>query len=276
MQNSWIKTSVQLLDTVSQPYTGEVLVPFSLDEAYARQCAKDQRMLPLVHLWRHERAMVLGSRDAKLPYAGDAICELRMKGYETAVRQSGGAAVPLAPGVVNLSLVMQAGATDLNPEPFFVHMVELIRAALGTDGARMSSGEVVGAYCPGSYDLAIDGLKFCGIAQRRLTRAVAVQAFVNVEGSGREYGEQVLSFYRVAAKGTNVQNYPQVQPERMASLAELGVPGGVSGFAARIREALTTHEESAITVMDCCPTWLEEEAEKALGTLKGRNLLVGS
>ncbi|WP_103107368.1 lipoate--protein ligase family protein [Brevibacillus reuszeri] len=276
MQNSWTKTSVQLLDTVSRPYTREVLVPFSLDEAYARQCAKNKTLPPLVHLWRHERAMVLGSRDAKLPYAGDAIRELRMKGYETAVRQSGGAAVPLGPGVVNLSLVMPAGATDLNPEPFFVHMVELIRTALGTDGARMSSGEVVGAYCPGSYDLAIDGLKFCGIAQRRLTRAVAVQAFVNVEGHGCEYGEQVLSFYRVAAKGTNVQNYPQVQPERMASLAELGVPGGVSGFAARIREALMTCEESAITVMNNCPTWLEEEAEKALGTLKGRNLLVGS
>ncbi|GED69860.1 hypothetical protein BRE01_35620 [Brevibacillus reuszeri] len=276
MQNIRSKNTVQLLDTTSRPYTGEVLVPFSLDEAYARLCAKDPAMPSLIHLWRHERAMVLGSRDAKLPHAVEAIRELQMRGYETAVRQSGGAAVPLAPGVVNLSLVMPAGAVDLNPEPFFVQMVELIRAALGTDGERMHSGEVAGAYCPGSYDLAMNGLKFCGIAQRRLTRAVAVQAFVNVEGSGREYGEQVRAFYRVAAQGTTVHNYPQVQPERMASLAELGVSGSVSGFAARIREGLNANKESAIAVMDSCPPWLEAEAGNALDALKVRNLLVGS
>lgn len=276
MHHTWFENSVRLLDTVSRPYTGEVLVPFSLDEAYARLCAKDQTLPPLVHLWRHERAVVLGSRDAKLPNAAGAIRELQTKGIETAVRQSGGAAVPLGPGVVNLSLVMPAGAIDLNPEPFFVRMVELIRAALGTAGARMHSGEVAGAYCPGSYDLAIGGLKFCGIAQRRLTRAVAVQAFVNVEGSGREYGEQVLSFYRRAAQGSFVQNYPQVRPERMASLAELGVPGGVQGFTSRIPEALSANEKSSVAVLDTCPPWLEAEAEKALEALKGRNLLVGS
>lgn len=276
MHHSWSKNAVQLLDTVSRSYTGEVLVPFSIDEAYARQCAKDPTLPMLVHLWRHERAVVLGSRDAKLPNAAKAIRELQTKGIETAVRQSGGAAVPLGPGVINLSLIMPAGAIDLNPEPYFVCMVELIRAALGEAGARMHSGEVAGAYCPGSYDLAIDGLKFCGIAQRRLTRAVAVQAFVNMEGSGREYGEQVLAFYQGAAQGSSVHNYPQVLPERMASLAELGVPGGVQGFASRVREALSAGETSTLAVLDTCPPWLAAEAEKSLEALKGRNLLVGS
>ncbi|MGZ0051515.1 lipoate--protein ligase family protein [Brevibacillus gelatini] len=134
MQSTWRHTKLQLLDTTSRMHTGDVLVPFGIDEAYARRCAKDATITPLVHLWRHEKAVVLGSRDARLPQAGKAVRELEAKGYRTAVRQSGGAAVPLAPGVVNLSLVMPVGAGDLNPEPFFAQMVELIRAVLGEAG----------------------------------------------------------------------------------------------------------------------------------------------
>ncbi|MGN7469085.1 lipoate--protein ligase family protein [Brevibacillus sp. SAFN-007a] len=277
MQPTWRQTAVQLLDTTSRMHTGEVLVPFGIAEAYARLCAKGERTAPLVNLWRHEKAVVLGSRDAKLPQAAKAVRELEAKGYRTAVRQSGGAAVPLAPGVVNLSLVLPVGAYDLNPEPFFVQMVELIRAALGTDGKRMRSGEVAGSYCPGTYDLAIDGYKFCGIAQRRLTRAVSVQAFINAEGCGRMYGEIVQSFYETAAQGAFAEQYPQVQPERMASLSELGVPGGAAGMAARIHEVLHTQAEASLTLMDVCPPWLAREAETALHTLKQRQRhLVGS
>ncbi|MGG1252622.1 biotin--protein ligase [Brevibacillus agri] len=277
MQPTWRQTTLQLLDTTSRIHTGDVLVPFGIDEAYARLCAKDAAIAPLVHLWRHEKAVVLGSRDAKLPQAAEAVRELEAKGYRTAVRQSGGAAVPLAPGVVNLSLVMPVGAADLNPEPFFAQMVELIRAALGDDGERMNSGEVVGSYCPGTYDLAIDGYKFCGIAQRRLTRAVAVQAFINAEGCGRAYGEIVQSFYETAAQGACVEQYPQVQPERMASLSELGVPGGAEWLAARIRKVLHAQAASSFSVLDVCPPWLAREAESALHMLQGRQRhLVGS
>lgn len=277
MQPTWRHTKLQLLDTTSRMHTGDVLVPFGIDEAYARRCAKDATIAPLVHLWRHEKAVVLGSRDARLPQAGKAVRELEAKGYRTAVRQSGGAAVPLAPGVVNLSLVMPVGAGDLNPEPFFAQMVELIRAVLGEAGGRMSSGEVAGSYCPGTYDLAIDGYKFCGIAQRRLTRAVAVQAFINAEGCGRAYGEIIQSFYETAAQGALAEQFPEVQPERMASLSELGVPGGVAGVAARLRELLQTEGEASFSLLEACPPWLVQEAESALQMLKGRQRhLVGS
>jgi octanoyl-[GcvH]:protein N-octanoyltransferase len=265
---------IRILDTVASLQSGDVLIPFSVDEAYARLAAREKEPVPaLVHLWRHQRAMVLGARDAKLPNAAAAVRLLREQGVQTAVRHSGGAAVPLDGGVVNLSLVMPASAHDLNPDPHFESMAALIREAVGTTGKRVQTGEVEGAYCPGSYDLSIDGFKFCGIAQRRLTRAVVVQAFVLTEGSGRTYGEAARAFYRIAGDGAPASAFPHVVPERMASLSELGVCGGVSAFAGRVRDVLAGLGK--LEEMNACPSLLEEEAKRSLAALKARNGNVG-
>jgi octanoyl-[GcvH]:protein N-octanoyltransferase len=265
---------IRMLNTAASIQSGDVLVPFSIDEAYARLAARETEPVPpLVHLWRHRRAMVLGARDAKLPNAALAVRLLRERGCQTAVRHSGGAAVPLDGGVVNLSLVMPAPAHDLTPEPHFERMAALIREALGTTGKRVQTGEVEGAYCPGSYDLSIDGFKFCGIAQRRLTRAVIVQAFVLTEGSGRTYGEAARDFYRMAGEGAPAGAFPRVVPERMASLSELGVRGGAGAFAGRVRDVLAglgTVEE-----MNACPASLEADAKRSLAALRARNGSVG-
>jgi octanoyl-[GcvH]:protein N-octanoyltransferase len=168
---------------------------------------------------------------------------------------------------------MQAPAHDLTPEPHFERMAALIRAVLGTTGQRVQTGEVEGAYCPGSYDLSIDGLKFCGIAQRRLSRAVIVQAFVLTEGSGCSYGEAARDFYRMAGKGAPADAFPRVVPERMASLSELGMSGGVDAFVGRVRDVLAglgTVEE-----MSACPASLEADAKRSLASLKERNGNVG-
>ena len=41
-------------------------------------------------------------------------------------------------------------------------MVELIREALRGTGQNVDTGEIAGAFCPGTFDLSIGGLKFCG------------------------------------------------------------------------------------------------------------------
>lgn len=267
--------AIRVLDTVACPTSGDVLVPFSVDEAYARLANREREPLPaLVHLWRHERAMVLGTRDAKLPRAAEAVRLLERQGFQTAVRASGGAAVPLDGGVVNLSLVLPVSSHDLNPALHFESMVELIRMAVQDQGHLVQTGEVEGAYCPGSYDLSLNGFKFCGIAQRRLSRAVAVQAFVLTEGSGRSYGEVARSFYGIAGEGAKPTDFPQVVPQRMATLDELGVSGGAMGFARRIREALAG--SGTTEIMGECPWWLKEETGKSLEMLKARNGNVGS
>ena len=64
-------------------------------------------------------------------------------------------------------------------------------------GDRIEAYEIVGSYCPGSYDLSIDGRKFAGISQRRLRQGIAVQVYLCVEGSGAERAELIREFYEL-------------------------------------------------------------------------------
>jgi octanoyl-[GcvH]:protein N-octanoyltransferase len=164
----------------------------------------------------------MGLRDSRLPGAEDAGLWLETDGFATAVRNSGGAAVPLDLGVINISLILpKPSGLSFHFHQDFEKMYELIRQALQESGSRVDKGEIKGAYCPGDFDLSIDGLKFCGIAQRRQTHAYIVQAFVVAEGSGKERAQLVRSFYDRAAIGEGPFNYPAVTDDSTASLEEL-------------------------------------------------------
>ncbi|WP_327204756.1 lipoate--protein ligase family protein [Paenibacillus sp. DMB20] len=190
---------ILLLDRTRDLTEPDVLYSFALDELLCRQTGRGGPAI--CHLWRHPRAFVMGVRDSRLPGAEAARQRLRALGYDTAVRHSGGAAVPLDPGVVNLSLILPLGPErkDLDFHPDFEAMVGLIRSALRDTGRTVDTGEIEGAFCPGTYDLSIDGQKFCGIAQRRQNKAFIVQAFIIAEGSGAERAALVRSFYDEAA-----------------------------------------------------------------------------
>ncbi|EHB65802.1 MULTISPECIES: ligase [Paenibacillus] len=212
---------ILLLDRTDDLNSDDVLLHFALDELLCRQAGSGG---PAVcHLWRHPRAFVMGARDSRLPQAPEGETWLRSLGYDTAVRHSGGAAVPLDPGVVNVSLIVpfqSAGpAPDFHQD--FELMVALIRQALQGTERQVDTGEVAGAFCPGTFDLSIDGLKFCGIAQRRQRKAFIVQAFVIAEGSGSERARLVRTFYDIAAAGADPKLYPVVEDTSTASLEQL-------------------------------------------------------
>ncbi|PLT47512.1 Lipoate-protein ligase A [Paenibacillus pasadenensis] len=208
-----------LLDRMDDWSEPDVLYSFALDELLCRRVGADG--VPVLHLWRHPAGFVMGPRDSRLPEAARASRELERLGLSVAVRNSGGAAVPLDPGVVNVSLILPLqGKASARFEDDFQLMYELIAAALADTGVQVDKGEIVGAYCPGDYDLSVGGRKFCGIAQRRLSKAYIVQAFVNAGGSGEERGRLVRQFYDAAA-GPGAASYPLVEASVMASLEEL-------------------------------------------------------
>jgi octanoyl-[GcvH]:protein N-octanoyltransferase len=213
-----------IVDRSSECLTDEILIPFAVEELWCRAVET-----PMIHIWRHRRAFVLGLRDRRLPNAAESIHRLRKEGYSAAVRHSGGAAVPLDPGVVNLSLIAPKAIGDMQFKPYFEWMSRLIRSAVDELGLSSSQGEVVGSYCPGEYDLSIGGRKFCGIAQRRQVKGVIVQAFVVVEGSGEGRAETVRRFYEESSGSDPdaATGYPLVIPSVMTTLQKAG--GG--GFA---------------------------------------------
>jgi octanoyl-[GcvH]:protein N-octanoyltransferase len=226
-----------LYDRTDETSAYDILYPFALEELLCRKIGKG--MAPVVHLWRHPKALVMGLRDSRLPQAAEAADWLERQGYQTAVRNSGGAAVPLDLGVVNVSLLLPMSQGTISHNKHFELMARLLREALHKLTSEVHHGEINGAFCPGEYDLSIAGKKFCGIAQRRQQHAVSVQAFVIVEGEGREKASLVRGFYDRAASEAKAADYPLVVPDSMASLSEsVRKPITSEHFAESIAELL--------------------------------------
>jgi octanoyl-[GcvH]:protein N-octanoyltransferase len=247
-----------------------VLASFARDELLCRRTGAGG--VPVLHLWRHPRAFVMGLRDSRLPAAESAKAWLRDLGYSTAVRNSGGAAVPLDLGVLNVSLILPKAEGSINFRDDFGRMVELLRGAFAHRTADIRQGEVEGSYCPGEFDLSIAGRKLCGIAQRRHASAIVVQAFLLVEGAGAERAALARAFYGKAAGSCSADiDYPQVRPETMGSLSELtgravSAPEAAADIVRRLRamtELEPVREQDLPTGEDIAGTARELESRYA-------------
>lgn len=250
-----------ILDRSDEVCEQDPLYPFALDELLCRHTG--QGGPSICHIWRHPRAFILGIRDSRLPHAHEAAQWLKAQGYETAVRNSGGAAVPLDLGVVNLSLILpmpEQGKSDRHFHSDFELMVQLIQAALSETGRTVDQGEIAGAYCPGDYDLSINGLKFCGIAQRRQSQAYIVQAFVICSGSGQASAQLVREFYARAADPHAPGGHPLVTDDRTASLAELIAlgPDAAPAFAGAVKRVIRGQQHADRIAAAGGQLWLPE------------------
>jgi octanoyl-[GcvH]:protein N-octanoyltransferase len=219
------------------------MLAFAMDELLCKQAS--QHNISICRIWRHPNAFVLGQQDARLPYAQQAMEWLRSSNYMPIVRNSGGAAVPLDEGVVNISLIFpsqHSGQAQFQHD--FEKMFQLIAMALESTGAVVHKGEIAGAYCPGEYDLSISGRKFCGIAQRRLLRSYCVQAFVIASGSGKQRTSLVRRFYEIASGGNSQIKYPLVVDDSTASLAELTTLDTHHSFIEAIKDTIDGYRKS--------------------------------
>lgn len=177
---------------------------------------------PVARSWVHHDTIVLGIQDTRVPYLQDGVNFLKEKGYRVIVRNSGGLAVVLDEGVLNLSLILPESEKGIDINRGYDAMWELVKVMFQDDHVKIDAYEIVGSYCPGSYDLSINGKKFAGISQRRLRNGVAVQIYLCITGSGSKRAEVIEGFYKHAIKGTKTKfDYPKIKPETMASLNEL-------------------------------------------------------
>ena len=172
--------------------------------------------------WVHHNTMVLGIQDTRLPFLQEGIQYLASEGYQPIVRNSGGLAVVLDEGVLNISLIFPEKEKGIDINRGYEVMWQLIQKMFADFSQPIEAREIVGSYCPGSYDLSIGGKKFAGISQRRLKRGVAVQIYLCVNGSGSKRAELVRGFYELGKKEVETKFvYPEVVPAVMASLSEL-------------------------------------------------------
>ncbi|MGG3469424.1 lipoate--protein ligase family protein [Neobacillus pocheonensis] len=172
--------------------------------------------------WVHHNTIVLGIQDTKLPFLQEGIDFLKHQGYQYIVRNSGGLAVVLDEGVLNISLIFPEAEKGIDINRGYDAMWQLVQQMFAEFPQQIEAREIVGSYCPGSYDLSIGGKKFAGISQRRLKRGVAVQIYLCVDGSGSQRAELIREFYKRAKQSETTKfAYPEIVPNVMASLSEL-------------------------------------------------------
>lgn len=195
--------------------------------------------------WVHHQTVVLGIQDSKLPFLKQGIEVLQENQFQAIVRNSGGLAVVLDEGVLNLSLVFPEAGRRIEINRGYDTMWDLIKLMFADFKVDIEAREIVGSYCPGSYDLSIDGKKFAGISQRRIRNGVAVQIYLCVSGSGKERAQLIKDFYQAAIAGEETKfAYPDIQPEVMASLSELLQTSlTVSDVMQRFLQVLQEHSE---------------------------------
>jgi octanoyl-[GcvH]:protein N-octanoyltransferase len=211
---------IEIYDHSSTPIREDALRVFAFEELLGREVGEQGQ--PVIHFWRHAGACILGLRDRQLPDAEAAMDALRADGYDVIVRHSGGAAVPLDAGVLNVSVVFPHGAGQMDFKDDFQWFADvIIRACARVGVLGVAIGEIAGSYCPGAYDLSVDGRKFCGIAQRRQTKSTIVHAFVLVEGDAEARAGVAKRYYDVATATGLVPeaDYPRVEPTSLRSLA---------------------------------------------------------
>lgn len=197
---------------------------FAMDDTLCR-LAGTYESTGFARAWVHDNTVVLGIQDSRLPNIYDGIVFLQQAGYDVIIRNSGGLAVVLDPGVYNLSLIFPEDRS-LTIDRGYELQVDLMRSVFPELGRQIEDGEIKESYCPGRYDLSVNGQKFAGISQRRVRGGIAVQIYLAVSGSGAERAELIRTFYRLAVGDKKANfSYPQIQPERMASLEEItGTP----------------------------------------------------
>ncbi|MFD3446763.1 biotin/lipoate A/B protein ligase family protein [Microbacteriaceae bacterium 4G12] len=190
--------------------------------------------------WVHHRTIVLGIQDTRLPHLQEGIDFLQAQGYRAIVRNSGGLAVVLDEGVLNVSLIVKESDKGIDINVGYDAMWSLIQEMLKDFPVTIEAKEIVGSYCPGSYDLSIRDKKFAGISQRRIRGGIAVQIYLCANRSGSKRADLIRNFYELALKGEMTKfTYPEIVPSTMASLSELlGQEITVSDLMVRLLKTL--------------------------------------
>ena len=213
-------STYRFIDQSEMGSTFSALQSFATDDTLAMSVGKGDSPTT-ARLWVHHNTIVLGIPDARLPYIGEGIDYLKEQGFQAIVRNSGGLAVVLDDGVLNLSFIFP-DAKEVNIHDGYEAMVQFIKLLFQEEGFPIEAFEITGSYCPGTYDLSIDGKKFAGISQRRVKNGSAVQIYLCVTGSGQERAALLRHFYDISKKGEETRfAYPTIEPETMASLEEL-------------------------------------------------------
>ncbi|AIF44707.1 lipoate--protein ligase family protein [Virgibacillus sp. SK37] len=237
-------TTFRYIDhSVDKKYTSNAMTSFAIDDALAISVSNEASP-PAVRLWVHPNTIVLGIPDAKLPHIEEGVMYLASEDYNVIVRNSGGLAVALDEGVLNISLVLP-NVKHISIYDCYEAMVSFVQYMLRDLTEEIKAYEIEDSYCPGDYDLSINGKKFAGISQRRVKDGAAIQIYLDVEGDSHQRASMIRKFYDISKRGEQTNfSFPEVNPNVMGSLSDLlGIEISVDNMKKRVYQALRDFTE---------------------------------
>lgn len=201
------------------PLNTTALTYFALTDTLISHAARADQ--PIIYFWPTDKLIFLGMIDTKLPYLNEALQVFDQAGYQYIVRNSGGLAVVSDPGILNFSIIYPESDTyRLSINDAYERMHEIISRALAPYGVKVTAEEVPDSYCPGDYDLSINGRKIAGISQRRIKGGIAIMIYISMDGIQDERSNLIKEFYQKGLKDEEVRwHYPNINPEVMTSVS---------------------------------------------------------
>lgn len=201
-----------------EPFTA--LHSFAIDDALALSLSAGETD-PVIRFWVHDKTVVLGIPDTRLPHLEEGAKFLQAQEQNIIVRNSGGLAVALDAGVLNISLLLP-GVKELSIHDCYEAMVFLMKEVFSPYTDAIEAYEIVGSYCPGDYDLSIGGRKFAGISQRRIRDSASVQIYLDLCGNAVQKAHTIRNFYELSVQNEPLKTPPpQVDHTKMESLSIL-------------------------------------------------------
>ncbi|GAY74198.1 lipoate--protein ligase family protein [Lentilactobacillus kosonis] len=176
---------------------------------------------PFLQFWTTTApTLILGINDRHLPKLTTGLQKLIDQQYNYFLRNSGGLAVISDPGVLNVSLFLPTSEQPLTVDEAYEVITTLIRQSL--PDLQIDAYEITDSYCPGKYDLSVNGQKIAGIAQRREKDAVVLMLYMSVFGNQNARSAVVSDFYQKSAAYEQTQwHFPKINPESMTGLVDL-------------------------------------------------------
>lgn len=176
----------------------------------------------LIHFWSLTDTVILGLKDQRLPHLQDALAFLKQRGFHYFMRNSGGLAVVSDTGVLNFSIFLpwHLVGRELKIDEAYQVMTDIISQAFPE--LTIETGEIKHSYCPGTFDISVNGQKIGGMAQRRNKNGAVVMLYLSVCGNQTSRGELIRDFYSHGLQNEeNKWHFPDVWPTAMTTVEEL-------------------------------------------------------
>lgn len=174
----------------------------------------------ILHLWTTNKQVALGHRDNQLPYLTQALDYLKKNNFNVYNRSAGGLAVISDFDILNGSLIFQQPQKPLTIDEAYDLLATLLKKAL--PNLNLTIGEIKDSYCPGAYDISVNGKKIAGLAQHRYQGKIAVSFYLSVGGNQDYRCKIIKNMYLIGLNNNKIISpYPSVNKNVMTSLNDI-------------------------------------------------------